>query len=605
MPSRGTYALTLASLVLVAFGAAPARADLAADFQADLVASGVSGAVVTVATPTAASAPLDEDASAAMTFGALRPFLSPNPFSPLPIVKVVIAFPEGDPLAGILPTPGLGGSSFYTTNVTEVAEANLAVIEALKHAMATGAQLSGVELDIDDAGPPGLSQSLIAAPNIADLPPRQVVDSVMPISELKLKIEQDLPVWAKGARIEITEDFVGERVVRASLALPVSSFVSTVVEELTAALDRVQGELAIDGANIGRTIVEITDPVTDDPLYMSADDKLWTYHSSWYSPLVAGFSGRGPAVSPEGIQQAVEGAGPAAVQKAEGAKQEAEQTVERKRQEAQPVIDEKQQEAQQAAAETQQEVQGVATQKQQEAGQTTEQKRQEAEQTAANLDQTVQEKRAQAEEKVGREVKKRLGDDLYACSFEASGTLGYGMAPANLFWPFNNARESDSFSVDGRASCYQRDNNAGEPSDWGGSDNSGSFATHISIYGTWESLPVADLGTFDCLAGVNLAGYLSLDPPTEAGSPPGAGAEGGARANLTGKIVYGVGSLELRGPGGSQSPGEVKLGTGIVEAEGKHFIWATGQTYSPLACYAGNVYEVQLRGTFELAQYQS
>jgi hypothetical protein len=101
-----------------------------------------------------------------------------------------------------------------------------------------------------------------------------------------------LPVWAQAlTTITVTDDAVGERIVGASLSVPMSAFVAHNVRDVPDTLAAEQGSLAPNGANIGRTMTTITDSGNGDPLYVAGDDRLWGYSSEWISPLVAGLPG--------------------------------------------------------------------------------------------------------------------------------------------------------------------------------------------------------------------------------------------------------------------------------------------------------------------------
>jgi hypothetical protein len=75
----------------------------------------------------------------------------------------------------------------------------------------------------------------------------------------------------------------------------------TQVTQVSAALADAQAKLIGEGANIGRSIVKVVDPVTADPLFVSGDDAIWSYRSHWFSPLVAGYV-RGAVVSEHASQ---------------------------------------------------------------------------------------------------------------------------------------------------------------------------------------------------------------------------------------------------------------------------------------------------------------
>jgi hypothetical protein len=119
-------------------------------------------------------------------------------------------------------------------------------------------------------------------------------------AQVQAAVAGGLSTWAEPlTTVTVTDDAVGERIVNAALSLPVSTFGVQDVRGLPDTLAALQGSLASNGANIGRTVTTITDSTTGDPLYVEADDRLWGYSSEWVSPLVAGLPGwQKPAPTP-------------------------------------------------------------------------------------------------------------------------------------------------------------------------------------------------------------------------------------------------------------------------------------------------------------------
>jgi hypothetical protein len=107
-----------------------------------------------------------------------------------------------------------------------------------------------------------------------------------------------MPAWANQAHITVTDDAAGERVVTASMQLAPAAFSVQDVRQLPQALANQQGSLISSGANIGRTIVRINDINTGDPLYLTAEDRLWSFRLNWKSPLVMGLA---PLIPEAGI----------------------------------------------------------------------------------------------------------------------------------------------------------------------------------------------------------------------------------------------------------------------------------------------------------------
>lgn len=279
--------------------AASARADLAGDIAADLTQSGVNVVSVSVETPPAATGPLYPD-EAETSFEGLKPFLSPNPGAPLPIARITMRTPTGSPLTGVLTTPGLAGASYYD-HIPAALRAELAAVEAVKHALARGASLTGIQLSVLNSGSSVIaSDVLIAVPNAQVFPPAQSPASLMPRAELEGYVEQALPPWAVGADVEINviEDAAGERVVEVIAHFPAQALRAINPADLTYTLDDLQVRLAAQGAKIGRTHVTLFDRATGDPLYASANDILWGQRAHWHSPLIAAFAGGAAAALP-------------------------------------------------------------------------------------------------------------------------------------------------------------------------------------------------------------------------------------------------------------------------------------------------------------------
>lgn len=60
------------------------------------------------------------------------------------------------------------------------------------------------------------------------------------------------------------------------------------------------------GGRIGRIMVRVTDPVTQDPLYVAAHDLLYGYLSQWYSPLVRAWARPVVRISQDSVQGLVD-----------------------------------------------------------------------------------------------------------------------------------------------------------------------------------------------------------------------------------------------------------------------------------------------------------
>ena len=148
-------------VAMCAYAAPSASATEADMIEAELIAGGIS-AQVTIFTPPAAAAPItDETADAPVqSFEEARTYLSPNPLAPLPIVQVNYTVPPGPSLSGLVSSAGVE----LGVNEPQLIESQLAVVEAVKHAVARGANLSGIEFNIEHGNIPA-TRILQALPN--------------------------------------------------------------------------------------------------------------------------------------------------------------------------------------------------------------------------------------------------------------------------------------------------------------------------------------------------------------------------------------------------------------------------------------------------------
>ena len=267
-----------------------ALADVAQTIRADLQspASNVPGAQVTVAAPTG-----DETL-----------------IGPGQSVNVTMTPPFGSPLAGIM-VP-LGAQPLYSTTSPQLLVWDLAVIEAAKHAIVAGNQFDSIAITRNYPGvaPLGYPDLIFAAPLYH---PLAQVPATMTTETIRSKVQQALPVWAQQGVVSVVDDAVGERVVSVKVGLPAAGFRTIGVGGLLGTLVGQQLSLAPGGANIGRVIAEIDNPVTGDPLYQGGADASVSYVSDWYSPLVEGLSADVPSVrgaAKPGLDAAVDGGAP-------------------------------------------------------------------------------------------------------------------------------------------------------------------------------------------------------------------------------------------------------------------------------------------------------
>lgn len=246
---------------------AVAQADVASNIQADLTnpASAVPVVGVTVGAPVGDAALAGPGQSVAIT-------MSP---------------PTGQPLLGILVPPG--ADPIYSTTSPQIGIWGLGAVEAVKHAVVSGSSFDSLTITNDYPGFPAPT-----APEITlAVPPYQpppAPPSIMSSADVKTRIQGALPAWASAASIAVVDDAAAERVITVSLVLPPDSFKIVDVGQLIETLEQQQVALQPQGANIGRVIAKISNPLNGDPLYTGGADAFVGFGTDWYSPLVAAFA---------------------------------------------------------------------------------------------------------------------------------------------------------------------------------------------------------------------------------------------------------------------------------------------------------------------------
>jgi hypothetical protein len=254
-------ALSLAATVLAATAGA-AGADVAA-ITADLThpASGVPQPVVALAPPSGEALPMGPGSN----------------------LSVRMTLPVGQPLTGILVPPGT--NPVWTTSLSKKVFWDLAVMEAIKHALARGTQIDSLTFThYEAAHPDSADPDLLIDIEPYDAPPQAPL--AMSLDEVERSVEASLPEWAALATTDVIDDAVGERVVSVALRLPSSAFRVLSGSQILQPLVASQQELAPQGANIGRVTVAITDSATGQPLYAGGADSMFGFVTEWYSPLV-------------------------------------------------------------------------------------------------------------------------------------------------------------------------------------------------------------------------------------------------------------------------------------------------------------------------------
>jgi hypothetical protein len=254
----------IASLSLGVFAVSSAYADLAATIQADLQnpASAVPGAQVTV------RAPVGQES-----------LVGVNPTS---VAAVSMTISPGNPLSGVLGDPTAG---LYTSEQPKTAIWELAVIEAVKHALAAGNTLDSVSITENVSGQPASPDpELIVSTQGWDIPARS--PATMTVDQVKSNVVSALPAWAQN--VTVVEDAASERVVTATATLPTTAFRVVDVRDILTQLLIQQHDLNQQGADIGRVALSVSDASTGAPLYAAAGDGNLGVQTSWVSPLVAG-----------------------------------------------------------------------------------------------------------------------------------------------------------------------------------------------------------------------------------------------------------------------------------------------------------------------------
>lgn len=257
------YRSFVLAAILLATTASAARADAVADIASDLShpASAVLQPVVILAPPTG-------DAVAMGSADSL---------------SVTMTLPTGQPLTGILVPPGT--NAVWTTSLSEKVLWDLAVMEAVKHALARGTQIDSLEFThYEAAHPDSADPDLLIDIEPYDSPPQAPV--TMTLEEVEQSVQASLPEWAALATVDVIDDAVGERVVSVTLRLPALAFRTVSGSQVLDPLIGRQQELASEGANIGRVTVEISDSTSGQPLYAGGADSMFGFVSEWYSPLV-------------------------------------------------------------------------------------------------------------------------------------------------------------------------------------------------------------------------------------------------------------------------------------------------------------------------------
>lgn len=266
--------ITAALACLVGFAPTTARAELVDTIRAELEhhANSLPNPEVSLGAPSGTEAELGTD---------------------LQLLSVTYSPPAGEPLSGILVPPGF--EPLTTTSIGKQTLWDFAVVEAAKHALATGASVDGVA--ISHADETGLPQ-LVVLQRIEPFEPPPEPASRLSSDEVLLQLRLALPAWAAAGTLSVEEDYAGERVGALRLSLPAASFAALAVEDLLPSLAAEQARLWDQGGHVGRVTVEVFDAASDEPLFVGAADSIYGVRVQWASPLVAGLIGSAPRTEP-------------------------------------------------------------------------------------------------------------------------------------------------------------------------------------------------------------------------------------------------------------------------------------------------------------------
>lgn len=250
----------------VAATAGSAHADQQSDILADLIAGGVPSPTVTLAPP-AGEEQLLRGSSAT-----------------LPVLRVTYRPPDSPLLGDVVHFYSTGAGRYHVDTGLELVW-ELAILEAAKHELARGRRLSGVSITMARPNEPAEKMLFALPPE----PPPQQAPATLSLSQVRDEARAALPAGLQ-PDIAVTEDAVGERIVKATMAVAPGLFFQANVHLLAQALGREQWRLASLGGNIGRVIVQVHDPLSGQPLYVAAHDMIYGHLSQWYAPRVAAWA---------------------------------------------------------------------------------------------------------------------------------------------------------------------------------------------------------------------------------------------------------------------------------------------------------------------------
>ena len=294
--------LILPALLGLAVGTTAAGADVATNIAAELTANGVPNPTVSISTPAPATSAdyTAFQADPSVPYPSITPYnlLTANPTAPAPVAKITYA-PPGPlhPYPGVIPVAGQTGT--YTTQAaayTEDADApvwNIKVAEAVKHAIAGGASLTGfatfgIPSPMRDTTDP---DSYAPTPEPAEYPAASP-PQLMTTGAVQVQYQLGMPSQYAGATVSVVDSAGGQRTVTIQFDQAAAAFANDNLDALTNYADTQQADLndATQGANIGAVIVKSKDPTTATPLFTHTADATWGQEFEWSAPTVKAFT---------------------------------------------------------------------------------------------------------------------------------------------------------------------------------------------------------------------------------------------------------------------------------------------------------------------------
>ena len=134
----------------------------------------------------------------------------------------------------------------------------LQVMSALKHALARGAVLAGTSMRpvFPNRAGSATPDYYATPPDPTDMPPGPLPQT-MPTSTAEASVEQQLPLWAKTAQVDVSDWAGGERRVSAAMTVAPIELMQLNPQEVVLYLLDQQLSLNANGANIGSVVLRI------------------------------------------------------------------------------------------------------------------------------------------------------------------------------------------------------------------------------------------------------------------------------------------------------------------------------------------------------------